>query len=520
MSRLVPLLAVLAAAVARGEEPAPSGDPAPGAGPAASETAPADPAPALPALETRITGYLDSRTTVQRPRWEGLLPTANVPSLANVTELNLQPKFTWGDRASAYADLSLFEQAGGNYFEADADGNARRVGAHDNPNLRPLSVISELYGTYAFGEALNLTLGKKRVVWGPGFAVNPTDLLNPPKDPTDPAFQRAGSWLARLESPHESYTLSLVAAAKATRQYAGIPSRLVYHPDYPTYESLTWGVADERDTQPHFAAAARGYALVKETDLNFFWYFTNLYNDAFEHKNRVGASASRVFGAWEVHAEVLGQLGNPRLFVDAACVETAQAFGRCVRTKAKEIATRRRLDDGEPVVKALLGARYFFEDSALLSLEYFFNGEGYTPDEFQDYVRALARGRALAAANPAMAPAVSRLMGQGSGDPGSPQKFTFESQQRHYAFVSWMQPQIRDDFTFSATLLLNLQDLSGQLAPSLAWSVREWVTVTAGLFAPIPGLAERGVEVDGERYTEYGLLPSDWRGYASARVFY
>ena len=54
----------------------------------------------------------------------------------------------------------------------------------------------------------------------------------------------------------------------------------------------------------------------------------------------------------------------------------------------------------------------------------------------------------------------------------------------------------------------------------MAWNVREWLNLTAGLFAPIPGVAKLGVPVGGETYTEFGMLPADWRGYLSARAFY
>ena len=59
-------------------------------------------------------------------------------------------------------------------------------------------------------------------MWGPGFAANPLDLLNPNKDPTDPAFQRAGAWMARVEVPLESLALTVVYAPQVTAQSSGL----------------------------------------------------------------------------------------------------------------------------------------------------------------------------------------------------------------------------------------------------------------------------------------------------------
>lgn len=60
-------------------------------------------------------------------------------------------------------------------------------------------MLSEAYLDAPLQDGFRLLLGKKRIVWGAGLAFNPTDVLNPPKDPTDPTFQRAGAWLAQAE---------------------------------------------------------------------------------------------------------------------------------------------------------------------------------------------------------------------------------------------------------------------------------------------------------------------------------
>jgi hypothetical protein len=479
---------------------------------------PGQEAPPPVALETTVQGYLDTRQTYTHLAGGRLFPARETPAWSSITEGNVQLRLRWGDQGTAYVDASFFHQAG-RFFQADtADGGLEPFDDHDVPALRPAAIISEAYATKNFGDHARLTLGKKRIVWGPGFAQNPTDLLNPPKDPTDPTFQRAGSWLGWLEFPFETFTLSFVGAAKTLRQYGGLPSALLYYPDHPTAEAVKDPSLDDRDTDPHFSAAARAYFLWRDTDVNLFWFFGNRYNDAFEHKHRAGFSLSRVFGEWEVHVEALGQFGSPRVYASAECVASVSALGACAMA-GKSVAARDRLTSDAFTPRVLAGARWTLEDNGLLSLEYYYLGDGYTQDEFRDYVSLLHYGQKALAALPAGAPRPS-LPGQQASDPGSPQKFTFDPLRRHYLFVTWQQPQVRDDFTLSATLLLNLQDLSGQLVPGVTWSVREWLNLSTAVFVALPGPSALGVDVDGRNYTEYGLFNSDWRAFVSARAFF
>lgn len=511
VSLLVMLLAT--APLARAEEAANPTDPAPADAPVAEAAVAVPPL----TLEPSVTGYLDSRLTYTHVPGGRLLPSRDVPAFANITEANFQLKLRWGDRALAYVDASYFYQRGQLFFDTDKDGQRFWIPDHDVPALRPLAVVSELYGNYDFSEHVRLTLGKKRIVWGPGFAQNPTDLLNPPKDPTDPTFQRAGSWLGRLEFPYEKFTFSLVGAARTLRQYGGLPSSLVYYPDYPTAEALK-DRTDDRDGQPHFAAAARLYVLWHDTDVNLLYFFSNLSNDAYEHKNRGGLSLSHVFGNWEVHLEALAQTGSSRLYANPACVKDLASLAGCGFAHTS-IAARDRLGDTALTPRVLAGTRYMLDDGGILSLEYDYVGDGYTKDEFADYVRLVLHGQQALARLPAGVPRPA-LPGATASDPGSPQKFTFDPLRRHYLFVTWQQPQVHDDFTLAATVILNLQDLSGQLVPSVTWSAREWLNLTATVFAPLPGAKSLAVDVDGKTYSEYGLVPADWRAFVSARAFF
>jgi hypothetical protein len=338
----------------------------------------------------------------QHGRGNSLSPLA-APTLSNLSEGNVQLKATLTPHTFAMGDASLFWQ----WADLYKDGQA-----FESAQYRPQVVVNELYVASEQNEHLHLTLGKKRVVWGPGMAWNPMDFLNPPKDPSNPTAQRAGAWLGRMEMPYDNFTLSFVGAAQVLRQYSGLPTALVYNPDFPTAEQAAAGQTTvNSDHQPHFAAAIRAYALVADTDVNVVYGYTNEFNDAFQHKNRVGFSLSHAFGPWEFHTENLLQTGYSRIWPNADCAGSAVAFVGCVRA-GTPLAPRSLLDSNAFTPKALLGARYQFEDNAIFSAEYFFNGEGLDAAGYANYVRLLSHGIPFAAANPTLASALqSQLSG-------------------------------------------------------------------------------------------------------------
>jgi len=492
----------------------------------AQETESADMEQAAPAplLESSATGFLDVRPAWQHVHEGGIATTDDIPAWLLVTEANFQLRLRWGGRGMAYADASFVGQNGWTFLHTGDDGKLSEAADHDVAALRPAAVLSELYGLVHLGPHANLTLGRKRVVWGPGLAQNPTDLVDPPKDPTDPTCQRAGAWLARLEFPFERFTVSLVAAAKVLRQYSGVPTALGVYPDHATTEAASGAVPDDRDGSSHYATAVRLYALVVDTDVNAVWYFSNLYNDAFEDKHRFGLSLSRVFGAWEVHVEALAQRGSSRRYADSGCVADAAALMQCGLDPARRdrVLSASKRDDPGVRGRVLAGGRWTGADNEMVSIEYYWNGEGWDASELGDLLRLATTARQARSFLPpgATPPSIPSPFGSATADPGTPQKFVFEPLRRHYLFVTAMVPNVRNDFTLQAVLLAGLEDLSGQVVPSVAWSVREWATLTAAVAVPLPGVSSLGVEAGGRRWTESDVMPADWRAWVSARLFY
>jgi hypothetical protein len=430
-------------------------------------------------------GYLDSRTTWQDTDVDGQ------PLFSELLEGNLRLRARPTERFGADADLSLVWQG--------AFGIVG--GARDLPQYRPAAVVSEAYLSASPHDRLGFTLGRKRVVWGSGMAFNPTDVLNPPKDPTDPASQRAGAWLLRAEVPLERVTFTVLGAAQVTREAAGMPIALGVYPDYPQVSAPL----EPRDDEVHLLAAARLYALIADTDVNLIFTYSHLYQDAFRRKPRLGFSLSRTFEALEVHAEGMAMTGSGRLYADPGCTDAPML---CVLAGRAPVSYA-QLDDPRWRPRLLLGARYLFEDSAQLSLEYQWAADGYTPSELAALISLVRQ-----------VPNLMNAAQQQGGGSGSPVRFRFEPLRRHHLAVSYLRSQIFDDFAVSATLLVGLEDLSGQLVPQLSWTPQEWLQLTAAVFVPLAGVESLGVDVNGERVTETGLSPIGARAFLSARVFY
>ena len=116
------------------------------------------------------------------------------------------------------------------------------------------------------------------------------------------------------------------------------------------------------------------------------------------------------------------------------------------------------------------------------------------------------------------------MLGQllGGTEEGLPQRFRFVPVTRHYAFLTFQKPKIRDDFTVTATVIANVSDLSTLVAPSVTWSTTEWMTLALSGFVPIPGPSALAATVPstGEHVSEFELLPYTFRVLLQARLFY
>jgi len=449
--------------------------------------------------KAQVNGYLSQRVAYQQITPNVPVATRDLPSLASLTEANLQLKVNLGAGASfAYADLSLVYQGGWLFYQDDGQGGRARVANHDVPALHPAVVPSELYLSLSPKPWLNVLVGKKRITWGSGFAFNPTDLINPPKDPTDPNYQRAGNWLARVELPFEKYTVSALFAPQALYTQSGLPYAFMRYPDYAPASG-----ADSRDQASHYLVAGRLYALVASTDVNLIYYFSNAYQDDFRNKSRLGLSLSRYFFTdYELHAEALLARGSARSFpVHDCAANPSLCVGNAPFASSKT-------DSTAFYPRIIAGTRRMFADESLLSVEYYYQRDGYSDQEFADAVALQAYAKSQATTTSA------------SNGGALPQRYAFDPMRRHYLIVSYSKPRIADDWTVGAVLIAGLRDLSGVLSPSVTWNAREWLNLGLYGFVPIHGFGVGEARVGDDSFSEYGLSPSAFRVLFEARAYY
>jgi hypothetical protein len=63
----------------------------------------------------------------------------------------------------------------------------------------PVFTVNELYADLNFGDLMYARLGKQRLKWGAGYVYNPSDPVNPPKDPTAMRSEREGVPAVKVE---------------------------------------------------------------------------------------------------------------------------------------------------------------------------------------------------------------------------------------------------------------------------------------------------------------------------------
>jgi hypothetical protein len=452
---------------------------------------------AVPDHELTWSGSLAGRGSMTTPSDHALLSTADQPILGGIFEANAQARGWWFDRRlTLLVDGSLFLIGGMGYADHDDDGVITSMPDHDVAAHRPRLVLSDVSLRFEPLPHLTLTVGKQRTVWGPGMANNPTDVLNPPRDPTDPSFQRTGIWQARVDVPLEHVTFSALFAPAVLAQEDGVPVALLRFPDYDFVDGPA------RDDHLHWAAAARAYALVADTDVNVWAVWKNRFGDDVEQRMQVMASASRLLNdEIEGHFELLLQQGSTRFAVDKDCVADDSALVRCALSGHSPLV-RDLVDDERIWPRILVGGRWMPADESFLTVEYLYASDGLLPDEFADLVYLQKRaGQAQRAGHP-----IPLTSGQNGAD-GLPSRFAFDVVRRHYLFATYSRPHTFDeDVTVGASLVTALEDLSSVASASLTWSAEEWLQLSAFAFVPLSSVSRASAWASGKGDDAYAAF--------------
>jgi hypothetical protein len=268
-----------------------------------------------------------------------------------------------------------------------------------------------------------LDAGKKRILWGKGYAWNPVGFLNPAKDPDDPALNQEGRTYIGVD------LIRSFASGPLTNM--GVTALAL-----PVIEN--WANTDMGENGDiHFAIKC--YLLFYDTDID------GIYFDGPGKPRRVGIDFSKNLSEnMEIHGEWAMDEDVARMVFDAA--------GNGVPTK-------------EDAIRYLLGMRYLNTLDTTFILEYYHNGAGYDRGEVKNFFRFQENALAL---------------WQSGGDESQIQRAIaltrpYSGQRnygRDYLYLKISQKEPFDILYFTpwAGGVMNLNDGSLSILPGLTWT--------------------------------------------------
>jgi len=309
---------------------------------------------------------------------------------------------------------------------------------------------------------LTLDAGKKRILWGTGYAWNPVGFLNRPKDPDDPALNLEGRTLLGVDLI-KSFT---------TGRLPNVGFTLLVLPVIDDWANTELG--DEGDLN----TALKIYLLWYDTDLDF------IYFDGPDQPRSFGFDfAKNLAENFEVHGELAYRQDVPHVVLDAAGM------------------TRKTQEDQ---FSYLVGVRYLNALDTTFIAEYYHNGGGYDRDEVEDFFAYQE-----AAYN----------QWQMAGDAAVMQRATQITrpyyQQRNfgqdYFYLKISQKEPYDILYFNpwAAAVVNLQDFSFNLQPGMTWTPVNNLELNFRVGIPL-----------GPANSEFGEKPDAFRSEFWARYYF
>jgi hypothetical protein len=195
------------------------------------------------------------------------------------------------------------------------------------------------------GPNFSLEAGNKIFKWGKGYAWSPVDFVDLQKDPEDPTELRQGYTVLTADW-NQSFGGALKNAALSTIAL-------------PVYEHVNDSNAPFGELN-HMNFASKLYLLLYDTDIDF------MVSTGSSRTTRYGFDFSRnVTPNFEIHGE-WARINNFQLnTVNAQGVVSTREFN---------------------AISYLLGLRYLTDQETTYILEYYRNGTGVTPNEFEDFV--------------------------------------------------------------------------------------------------------------------------------------
>jgi hypothetical protein len=283
------------------------------------------------------------------------------------------------------------------------------------------TALYEGYGTLKPSESWKLEAGKKNLRWGKGYAWNPVNFFDRPKNPYDPELSLEGYVMATCE-----YVRSFDSPLKTL----AITPVL-----FPVYDHVN----EDFGRDKHMNAAVKVYVLFYDTDLDF------IYASDGSRSPRYGADISRNLTTnFEIHGEL-------------AVIQRYQW-----QVLEPDGTVRSIQDDA---LSGLVGFRHLTDFDLTTILEYYHNGTGMNAQEMETYFSYIHNGYRLYKSEGTEEPLVL-ARGLAKGPYGS------MSPMEDYLYLRLSQKEPLDIlyFTPAVTVMANLNDRSFSISPEVLYT--------------------------------------------------
>jgi len=283
-------------------------------------------------------------------------------------------------------------------------------------------VVRQAYAQYWWGDRVGVRVGKQRIAWGSGFAWNPTNRLEPPKNALNTTLEQEGALAARLDWVPAPWASVVLVGATTDATPRDLP--------FATPEP------ERRDS-----AALRARFVVGDTDLAL------VVSGGKNQRTLFGLDLGRDLGWAAVHAE-------------AALYEGAEMLPPRDDTLFFRVVAGALRTSGENT----------------FALEYFYNGEGYSDGGVERWLAGLDQAWA-ASTNPSLPPELQQQAFAAYAAGASIPYAGGLGLRRHYLHASWTRGGATSVWTGAVRTIFGLDDGAFALTPGVGWAPRGNVTL-------------------------------------------
>lgn len=281
--------------------------------------------------------------------------------------------------------------------------------------------IDEGYLSVKPSSIFNISIGKKAIKWGKGYAWNPVAFVGRPKNPDDPDLALEGY---------------IMASADYIKSFAGPLQTISVTPVViPVYEHIN----SDFGVRKNMNYACKVYFLLYDTDIDFMFLKGN------SKPSRFGADFSRnITSNFEIHGEFAYIDDITKVTVDSAGNKKQSTYN------AKSY---------------LLGIRYLTKSDTTFICEYYRNGTGFTGEDMEGFFGLVNNGynSYILSNNETLLKKANTMT---KGNYGRPNPM------RDYMYLRITQKEPFDILylTPSITCIYNINDKSYSLSPEILYT--------------------------------------------------